>query len=86
MSKEARGSGDDPAPTVTEWYKYDHYPAEVFFVPRPGADLAEDDGVLFDGMLSGGWADSMIEGSWGSSQVVAMTHPGQVRGEEFADI
>ena len=53
LSKEARGSGDDPAPTVTEWYKYDHYPAEVFFVPRPGADLAEDDGVLLSVVLDG---------------------------------
>lgn len=50
----------DPIPTVQEWYKYDHYPSEVFFVPRPGTDIAEDDGILLSVMLDGAANHSYI--------------------------
>merc|ERR1711871_48511 len=36
--------------TTFEWWKDDHYPSEVSFLPRPGA-TAEDDGVLISTVL-----------------------------------
>jgi carotenoid cleavage dioxygenase-like enzyme len=53
-------SKEDPTPTNKTWYKYDHYPTEVFFVPRPGTDLAEDDGVLLSVVLDGAANHSYI--------------------------
>jgi len=42
---------DTESNSTIQWYKEDHYPSEVSFVPRPGA-VREDDGVLITTVLS----------------------------------
>jgi len=41
---------DQKTNKTLEWWKEDHYPSEVSFIPRPGA-FAEDDGVLISTVM-----------------------------------